>query len=143
MLSLTEAVHINAPPDRVWQVTVGVERWPEFVPTFTQVQRTDDGAFGLGKSARVTPKGFVGSVWRVTKFDDVRSYTWESAALPGLHFAGSHTVEAEDGGTRLTLDLIVSGWLGTLTSPITSRTFRRNLKIEADAFKVFCEAKPS
>jgi uncharacterized membrane protein len=141
MLSISNAVHIDAPSERVWQATIDVERWPEFVPTFTHVKRTDDGAFGLGRSARVTPKGFVGSIWAVTKFDDGRSFTWKSAALPGLHFAGSHTVEAEDGGSRLTLDLIVSGWLGTLMSPITSRTFRRNLKIEADAFKVYCETK--
>jgi len=140
MLSLSYSVHIDAPPERVWRETVDVERWPDYVPTMVQLKRTDSGAFGPGKSARVTPKGFVGSLWTVTKLDDGRSFTWESAALPGLHFSGSHTVEPDAGGSRLTLDLVISGWLGALMSPLTARTFRRNLKIEGDAFKSRCEA---
>jgi uncharacterized protein YndB with AHSA1/START domain len=140
MASFSETVHIDAPPDRVWQLTVAVERWPDFVPTFVQVARTDTGDFGPGKSARVTPKGFLGSVWTVTKFDARRAFTWESTALPGLHFVGSHTVEPDRAGTRLTLDLVVSGWLAAVLSPLTSPTFRKNLKIEAEAFKTHCEA---
>lgn len=143
MASFSETVDIAASPDRVWQLTIDVERWPDFVPTFTDAKRTDDGPFGLGKSARVTPKGFVASVWTVTKFEDGRTFTWESDALPGLHFTGSHTVEPAGAGTRLTLDLVVSGWLAAVTSALTSPTFRKNLKIEAEAFKARCEATAS
>jgi hypothetical protein len=138
--SFSETVTINAPPDRVWRETIDVERWPDFVPTFVEVKRADNGPFGLGQSARVTPKGFLGSVWTVTKFDDGRSFTWQSTALPGLRFVGSHTIEPDAGGACLTLDLVVSGWLAALMSPITSPTFRKNLKIEAEAFKSRCEA---
>jgi uncharacterized protein YndB with AHSA1/START domain len=140
MPSFEYAVDIAAPPERVWQATVDVERWPDFVPTFVQCKRTDSGRFGVGKSARVTPKGFIGSVWTVTRFDHGRSFTWESQALPGLRFAGSHTVEPNAGGARLVLRLDTTGWLAAVMSPLTSRTFRRNLKIEGDAFKSHCEA---
>lgn len=137
------AVHIAAPPERVWRATIDVERWPDFIPTFTKSKRTDDGAFGLGRSARVTPKGFVGSVWTVTHFDDGCSFTWESDVVPGIHFVGRHAIEPEDAGTRLLLSLEVSGWLAALMSPLTARTYRRNLQREAEAFKSHCEGGAS
>jgi carbon monoxide dehydrogenase subunit G len=36
-------VEIPAPPDRVWAVLADIERWPEWTPTVTRIQRLDRG----------------------------------------------------------------------------------------------------
>src|SRR5262245_38970121 len=41
-------VEIDRRPDAVWPILVNVERWPEWTPSVTAVERLDQSAFGLG-----------------------------------------------------------------------------------------------
>lgn len=136
---VSHSVHIAAPPERVWQATVDVERWPEFAAQFRRITRSDDGPLALGKKARVALRGFVSSEWVVTEYEEGRSFTWEADALPGLHFAGGHVIEPDGSGTRATMSLRSSGAVALLITPAALLIFRRNTRLECEGLKKYCE----
>jgi hypothetical protein len=113
------AVNINATPQRVLAVLCDVERWPEWTPTVTHVQRLDRGPFAVGSSARVLQPKLRPAVWQVTELDESRSFTWVTRA-PGVRMTASHLVEAQGEGSRAALSFAISGVLG----PIVSRLYR-------------------
>ncbi len=143
MLSISNAVHINAPPERVWRVMADVERWPEFAPQFKTIKWKDQGPLTLGKTATVTPKGFFGAPWTVVEYTEGRSFTWDANMLPGVHLSGGHVVEAEGDGTRVTLSLKASGPMWMLLAPALARIFRRNVQQEGEGMKAFIETEAS
>jgi carbon monoxide dehydrogenase subunit G len=132
-------IEINAPPQRVWAAVVDVERWPDFMPPFKRIERLDNGPLGHGKSARVTPNGFVSSVWTVREFEDGKRFLWDSNALPGLRFTGGHVVEPAGSGANATSTLETSGWLAALLGPLVNGTLRRNVDRELEGLKAYCE----
>lgn len=136
---VSHSIHIDAPPERVWQALVDVERWPEFAAQFQRIVRSDDGPLALGKKARVTLRGFLSSEWVVTEFDEGRSFTWETDALPGLHLAGGHVIEPDGAGTRATMSLRSSGPVALLMAPATALIFGRNTRLECEGLKKYCE----
>lgn len=140
---LERAVHIDAPPDRVWQVMIDVERWPEWTGSVRSVERLDEGPFGLGSEARLRIRGApTPSVWRVTGFTEGQSFTWESDA-GGVHSRASHVIDPEGDGSRVTLTVTNSGWPATLMMPYLAWIGRRNLRLEAEGLKRRAEEGPA
>lgn len=136
---ISYTVSIDASPKQVWDAYIDVERWPEFASQFKSIERTDDGPFAQGAAAKVTPHGFPGSIWTVTRFEEGRSFLWEADMLPGLHLAADHTVEAEDEGAKVTLSLESSGVIATIFGIVLGRIFRRNVRTEGDGLKAYLE----
>ena len=52
-------IEINASPDRVWAVLVDVERWPEWMASYTSVDLLREGPLTIGIEARVRQPGLV------------------------------------------------------------------------------------
>lgn len=143
MPTIDYSVDIAATPDRVWHAVVDVERWPEIVSHFAAIELTSEGAFGLGSEARVRPKGFFGSTWTVTGYEEGRSFSWESELVPGMRFLADHSVEATEKGARLALSLSYTGLLATLLSPVLGAVFSGNVRREGDGIKAYCEGTSS
>lgn len=141
MANITDTFHVEAPPAKVWAVTIDVERWTEFVPHFQRIVRGEQGPFAIGSSARITPKGFFGAVWAVVEYAEGRSFTWDANMLPGVRVSARHTVEPDGEGARVTLFLEVSGPMWFLLAPALTPTFRRNIHREGEGLKLYCEAK--
>lgn len=139
MTAATHTVRIDAPIDKVWSAVLDVERWPEFAPQFKSIVRTDEGPLAEGKAARVTPHGFPGAVWTVTRLEQNRSFLWEADFLPGLHLAADHVLEPDGDGTKATLALDSSGVLAPIAALAVGRVFRRNVRQEAEGLKAYCE----
>jgi hypothetical protein len=141
-LAISNTVHINAAPERVWRAMADVERWPEFAPQFHTIKWRNGGPLAIGKTAMVTPKGFFGAPWTVIEYTEGRSFIWDADMLPGVHLSAGHTVDPEDSGTTVTLSLQASGPMWMLLGPVLARIFRRNVKQEADGLKAYCEGNP-
>ncbi len=116
--TLAVAVHIEAPPEKVFAVLCDVERWPEWTPTMTRVQRLDSGPFAIGSSAQVRQPRLRAAVWRVTELQDRRNFTWTTRS-PGLRMTAGHLVQPQGAGSRVELTLELSG----LIAPVVSRLF--------------------
>ena len=138
-MHISHTVHINAPPEKIWQAFVDVERWPEFAPQFATIALQGEGPLAPGKRARVTPKGFFGAVWTVTEFTKGRSFTWEAGMLPGLHLLAGHSIEPDADGANVRLWLESSGPIAGVMSLALGRIFRRNVRQEGEGMKAYCE----
>jgi uncharacterized protein YndB with AHSA1/START domain len=123
-------VEIHASPDRVWAVLSDLERWPEWTPTVTSLQRLDRGPLAVGSRARIRQPKLPPAEWQVTEVDEGSSFTWVTGSL-GVQVAARHWVEANEGGSRATLSLQFSGLLGSLVARLTRRLNERYLTLEA------------
>jgi uncharacterized protein YndB with AHSA1/START domain len=132
--AFTVAVSINAPPERVLAVLCDVERWPEWTPTMTSVQRLDHGPFGIGSSARIVQPKLRPAVWQVTELDKNRSFTWVARA-PGVRMKAAHFVEPEGDGSRAALSFEFSGLLGPVLSRIYRGLIQQYVATEAKGLK--------
>lgn len=133
------AIDIDAPVERVWSVLTDVERWPDWSPTMTSVERLEPGMFRPGSTARIKQPGLPEAVWRVTELVPQRSFTW-SAHSRGVTTVARHRIAArEEGGTRVLNEVDQHGPLALLGRLFFSRMTKRYLKQEARGLKDRCE----
>jgi uncharacterized protein YndB with AHSA1/START domain len=139
-MTFRTSIDIDAPIEQVWDVLVDVERWPEWSPTMTTVQRLEGGIFRPGSTARIKQPRLPEAVWRVSAMVPQKSFTW-SAHARGVTAVARHVVAArEEGGTRAASELDWHGPLALLTRIFFSRLTKRYLKQESDGLKERCEA---
>lgn len=130
---------INAVPNRVWQITQDIERWPEWTPTVNQLTRLDEGPLRVGSVARIKQPGLPECEWRVTALTDGTSFTWTSRVY-GITMKATHEVLAIESGTKSVLRLQMHGTLVTFLRPLISVAVSKSLERENTALKARCEA---
>jgi uncharacterized protein YndB with AHSA1/START domain len=130
MTDFAITIDIAAPPERVWAVMADVERWPEWTPSVTRIQRLDPGPLAVGSRARIRQPGLPPAIWHVSELVEGRSFTWVTRS-PGVRVMARHGVEPIAGGTRATLSLRFSGLLGAVVARMTRRLNERYLALEA------------
>ncbi|GIE96602.1 SRPBCC family protein [Paractinoplanes rishiriensis] len=128
------SVLIEAPVDRVWQLTTDVAAWPTFMPTMQSVERLDPGPLRVGSTARIKQPAQSAAVWTVTRLVDRQEFAWETHRM-GLRMIGSHRLEPVDGGTRNTLGIEVIGRGAGLFGAILGPALRRAIQQENAAFQ--------
>ena len=137
-LDIYERVVIDAPPERVWELTLDLARWPEWTPTVDAVEVLDPGPVRIGTRARLTQPGNRPAVWTVTVLEAERAFVWETRAL-GMRVTASHLLDATEGGTTVTLGIDISGPTRPLLGWLVRRASRKFLPQEAAALKLECE----
>lgn len=130
MTHFSITVEIPAPPERVWAVLADIERWPEWTPTITRIQRLDRGPLAVGSRARIRQPKLPPATWQVSELQPGRSFTWITRS-PGVCVTGEHGVEPTARGTRVMLSLRFSGVLGPLVARLTRGLNGRYLALEA------------
>jgi uncharacterized protein YndB with AHSA1/START domain len=130
MTEFSIAVDIAAPPERVWAVLSDVERWSEWTPSVTRIERLDHGPLVVGSRARIRQPGLLPATWEVTELRDGHDFTWVTRS-PGVRVAGRHGVEPSPQGSRATLSVQFSGALARLVARVTRRLNERYLALEA------------
>ncbi len=140
MSRFARSIRIAATPADVWKVLVDIEAWPLWASQFTRLERLDSAPLGPGSRVRVKPKGMLASTWRVTEYEDVRSFTWESSLAPGLLVTGGHVLSADGDGTNAEFWLEAGGALGGVLAPVLRRTvFSRNTRSATEGLKRYME----
>jgi uncharacterized membrane protein len=139
MTHFSITVEIQAPPARVWAVMKDVERWHEWTPSITSITRLDHGPLAVGSRALVRQPKLPPAKWEVTELVDGSGFTWVSRG-PGLKVTGRHTVQATQGGSRVTLAIEYSGFFGALLARLTQGLNERYIALEANGLKSQSEA---
>ncbi len=134
MTDFSITVDIAAPPDRVWAVMADVERWPEWTPTVTRIERLDRGPLAAGSRARIRQPKLPTAIWEVTELREGRSFIWVTRS-PGVLVTARHGVEPVGQGTRATLSVGFSGPLGWLVARLTGGLNNRYLALEAQGLR--------
>jgi carbon monoxide dehydrogenase subunit G len=141
-IHIDRTVNINASTERVWAVMADVERWPEWTESMKSVERLDSGEFGLGSTAKLKiRRSPSANVWTVTELMPNRSFTWETNS-GGVKGVATHVIEPDGNGSKVTLTVDLSGIVATLFGPMIAGQSRKNVEMEAEGLKRWCEAAP-
>ena len=133
-------VEISAPPERVWAVISDIERWPEWTPSVTRIERLDAGPLAVGHRARIRQPRLLPAVWRVTALEPGRGFTWVTRS-PGVHVTGGHWVEPAGAGSRAHITLRFDGILARLVARLAGERTTRYLALEARGLKERSEVR--
>ena len=134
-------IEIAAPPERVWEVLVDVERWSDWADTVTWVRRLDDGPLRPGSRAKVNQPRIPETEYVVIELDPGRSFTWVATG-PGVLTTARHSIEPlSGGGSQVRLSVEQAGWLGSLVGRFYRGLTDRYLAAEAAGLKARCEGK--
>ena len=140
-MDIEQRIEIAAPAAAVWAVMSDVERWPEWTPTITSLERVDAAPFAVGSRVRIRQPRLPTAVWTVTTLEPGRYFEWQNVS-PGVRSVAGHRAEAvAGGGTRVTLSFGWSGWLAPLIRLAYGRLARRYVRTEAESLKRWCEQR--
>src|SRR3712207_7011790 len=135
------SIHVEASPDRVWEVLVDVERWPEWTDSVSWARPLSDGPLAVGSQVEVSQPRIPTGTYTVTALQPGRAFTWEQRQ-PGSTVSAHHEcTQLPDGGTRVDLRVVMSGAIGGMVGRIYRKLTRRYLAMEAAGLKARAEAK--
>jgi uncharacterized protein YndB with AHSA1/START domain len=130
---------IDASPERVWAVLVDVERWPEWMASYTSVERLGEGPLAVGSEARVRQPGLSAATYTVTELVPGVEFTWSSTA-PGVRTTGRHVIlPRPDDRAALALSIEQSGILAGPVGLLLGPKIRRFLTIESEGLRTAAE----
>ena len=141
-LEIEIRVEIAAPPDRIWSVLADIDRWPEWDPVVTSLQRLDAGAFGAGSRARVTQPRLPKNVWQVTQFQPGSAFVWETKS-PGARTIAEHWIIPDPTNPKssvVILKIKQTGLLAALFRPWIAKMTRQYVEMESQGLKRRCES---
>ena len=134
-------IDVEAPAERVWEVLLDVERWPEWAPTVTSVHRLDDAPLAIGSRVRVQQPRIPPTVYEVTELEPRRSFTWVATG-PGVRTTARHVLEERGAdSTRVTLAVEQAGPVGAVMGRFYRRLTDRYLVTEARGIKARSERR--
>ena len=136
---IEDNIHISAPPDHVWAITIDIDAWPRWTPTVREARRLDDGPFGIGSQALLKQPAQSQKVWSVTEFTPGNSFIWETSGR-FLRMRAKHLLIADDSGTDCITSVQLLGLLGNGLGPLLRLPIKLALRQENQALKAFCEA---
>lgn len=134
------SVSIKAPVDVVWKTIADLTRWPEWTPTVTAVDLSNQDGLRVGDTVAVVQPGQRDRTWTVTEVTEGSSFVWEATDPGGLRLRAGHTATAaDDATTTAELYFAVNGPMAWLASLLAGRTIRRAVDTEARSLKDWCE----
>ena len=129
------SIDVAAPPERVWEVLVDVERWPEWTDSVTGVRSLDSGPLAVGSRVEVSQPRIPTGTYTVTALEPGRAFTWEQRQ-PGSRVSAHHEcVPLPDGGTRVELSVVMGGAVGGFVGRFYRGLTERYLAMEAAGLK--------
>ena len=134
MTEFRVVVDIAAAPARVWDIVRDVERWHEWTPSISSIERLDDGPLRVGSRAVVRQPKLPPNTFAVTALEKGRGFSWESRS-PGLRGVGHHWIEAVPAGSRVTLGVDFRGPLAWLVGRLYGGLTQRYIEMEAEGLR--------
>jgi uncharacterized protein YndB with AHSA1/START domain len=133
------SIDVAAPPARVWNVLVDVERWPEWTASVTSVRALEPGPLAVGSRVEISQPRIPTGAYTVTALDPGRAFTWEQRQ-PGSTVSAHHEcTPLPGGGTRVELRVVMGGVVGGVVGRLYRKLTERYLAMEAAGLKARAE----
>jgi carbon monoxide dehydrogenase subunit G len=141
---------IEALPDRIVDVFLDLDAWPEWVPNLVRVERVTEGPMRVGSEWRETRRIFGKEAtehFEVTEFDPPRSITMYVDGTKGSSKKGEYFFRYDlipgDGSTTLALHARIesSGCLAAFLGRLFVGVFRKECVKEIEALKARVEER--
>jgi hypothetical protein len=136
-MQFSVTTEVSAPPDVVFAVLSEIERWPEWTPTVTRVERLDDagGSLAVGSRLRIVQPRVPPAEWTVTALEPGRGFRIVSRS-PGATVEADHWAEPDGADrARVTLSVTFSGFMGRLVGWMMQGLNKRYISQEAAGLK--------
>jgi carbon monoxide dehydrogenase subunit G len=133
-LRLEVSTNVAAPPERVWATIIDFERWPEWTPSVTRIERLEPGELKAGSKLRIKQPKLPTTVWTVSLLEPGSRLEWQ-ATSPGSNTVAWHAVEAEGDGSKATLGIDQTGVFFALTGWYFNRLTREYVDMELAGLK--------
>ena len=139
-MELRTAIDVAASPDRVWDVLVDVERWPEWTDSVSSVRLLDAaGSLAVGSRVEISQPRIPTGTYTVTSLVPGSAFTWQQRQ-PGSTVSAHHEcTPLPDGGTRVELRVVMSGAVGGVVGRLYRKLTERYLALEAAGLKARAE----
>ena len=133
------SIDVAASPERVWEVLIDVERWPEWTDSVTGVRLLDGGPLAVGSRVEISQPRIPTGTYTVTRLEPGSVFTWRQRQ-PGSSVSAHHEcAPLPGGGTRVELTVGMSGALGAVVGRLYRRLTERYLAMEAAGLKARAE----
>lgn len=134
------SIDVAAPPHRVWDVLVDVERWPEWTESVSSAKPLDAGPLALGSRIEISQPRVPTGTYTVTALEPGSAFTWQQRQ-PGSTVSAHHEcTPLPGGGTRVELRVVMSGAVGGVVGRMYRRLTERYLAMEAAGLKSRAES---
>jgi ribosome-associated toxin RatA of RatAB toxin-antitoxin module len=139
----TERVHVDSPPDRVYEIATAYERYPDWAKDVKQVDILERDEEGRARRVEYRMAAMGRSIRVVFEYDYALapdSFSWhlvEGDMLKRLD--GTYDFDSDDGGTRVTYSLTVEvgvplpGFMKRRAAGLVMGNALKELKREAEA----------
>lgn len=115
--------YIAAPVERVWALLTDIDRWPDWQPDVSSAALA--GPLAVGARFRWKAKGLaITSTIGELEADRRIGWTGDSLGMRAIHI---WTFVPQDGGTRVTTEESLSGWLARLLKLLAPTFLDRSL----------------
>ena len=134
-------IEVAAPIERVWEVLVDVERWPEWTDSVTSVRRLDEGQLAIGSRVEISQPRIPTGTYTVTGLEPGRSFSWEQRQPGSMVVAHHACTPLADGGTHVELRVVMGGAVGGIVGRMYRKLTDRYLAMEAAGLKARSEER--
>lgn len=138
-MELRTSIDVATSPDRVWEVLVDLERWPEWTDSVSSVRPLDAGPLAVGSRVEISQPRIPTGTYTVTALEPGSAFTWEQRQ-PGSTVTAHHEcAPLPDGGARVELRVVMSGAVGGVVGRLYRKLTERYLAMEAAGLKARAE----
>jgi uncharacterized protein YndB with AHSA1/START domain len=138
-VTISHTIKINAPIQRVWEITTDIDRLPEVTPTIERVGRLTPGELAVGDQFKLWQPDLMAAVWTVTDVDPKRFvFAWKRKL--GLStLTATHHLKRQKKGCNSVLSLEVTGLGSSLVERAMKLKAESSLEMENQAIKAAAE----
>lgn len=129
---------IDAPVERIRELTLDVESWPEHTPTMTSVERLDQLPIAVGSAVRIKQPAQRERVWTVSEIEPGRRFAWFARTM-GTTMTATHSLVSTTSGVTHMLSLDIEGRLSRPAGTLIGRSITKALVAESLGFKTAAE----
>lgn len=145
---VVNSIHIDAPPERVFELISDARRFPEWGTNVIEVKDVSGPQDRVGASYTAVMR-FAGrrmeGRWEITRVEKPSYVEQKGTALGGGDATAINRLEPAGGGTDITFELdyeLPGGFVGDLADRLfVERAIERGVKHNGDNLKAICEAE--